>query len=107
MAESELPSTSTWFGSEGLTPIVRGGRRIRLPAPRVRVPGSHDADIHAPARRNDGRPPPTTVWGPDRPPRPLPAEEVRTRAPKGRRRGHQVMEELSDATSEYDDEYYD
>lgn len=84
LGERELPSTSVWVAAEEEM-VMRRGRRLRVPTPRERVPGSYDAEIHGPARRNDGRPPPTTVWGPDRAPRPLPVEQVRSRAPKNRR----------------------
>lgn len=106
MGERELLSSSVWLGPEELIPARRAGRRVRVPNPRKRVEGSYDAEVHAPARRNDGRPPSTTVWAPDRAPRPLPVEVVYSRPRKGRKRTVQLEEWSSDSESDYyeDDE---
>jgi hypothetical protein len=55
---------------------------------RWRVPGSYDTEVHGPNRANDGRPPPVTVWAPDKAPRVREAEQIDGgRVRKGTRRG--------------------
>jgi hypothetical protein len=75
---------------------VLGVRPRRIPEGRVAT--------HPATRANDGRPPPTAVWGPDLPPR---YRELRVRVPRGRRaewEGQLAYESDSSAQWEADDE---
>jgi hypothetical protein len=105
----ELPGVSMLVSMEYLLGqdedvIVRprvAPKFVRPPRSRAEV----DEAVHAPTRANDGRPPPTTVWAPDR----LPVVREAERMVKGKGRRVRVNDEMAwfeqdDAWSD-DDEY--
>jgi len=89
------------------------GQRAVKPC-RERLAGSYDADVHAPSRANDGRPPPTTVWAADKPPQVREAERIdhgRVRkGTRGKRRDWKGGEAWSDVeelgSDGSDDDWY-
>jgi hypothetical protein len=102
--DEELPSTSqlvalSWADdldatekeerlALGLPEMPRGAQIPRVSASRVPPAPTHPA-----SSRNDGRPPPTAVWGPDKAPRPR-MEAVATlkrRVKRARGRKHQEV----------------
>lgn len=112
--EKELPSTSTWVGTNwadqveadelsflgklGAIPsMVPGIRRLPLPRPIVAT--------HPVTSRNDGRMPPTAVWGPPKTPRAILEGSARARRKDGtlRREFERLMRPDSDDGWEDDD----
>lgn len=87
--EAELPSTSLWVAVEGTSwaDMVEAEEEPEWRPPSLSVQGrtlpQGRVPTHPVTSRNDGRPPPTAVWGPNRPPRDTWAPSARQRRRDG------------------------